>query len=70
MVSVLALSVVDHVFEPQIKDYKIGICRFSAKHAAIKRKNKNWLVRNQNNVSKIKVKSVAYLPTTFYSQDC
>ena len=52
MVSVLALSVVDHVFEPQIKDYKIGICRFSAKHAAIKRKNKDWLVRNQNNVSK------------------
>ena len=33
MVSVLASSVVDHGFEPrsgQTKDYKIGICRFSA----------------------------------------
>jgi uncharacterized membrane protein (Fun14 family) len=33
MVSVLALSAVDREFEPQtgqIKDYKIGICCFSA----------------------------------------
>ena len=51
MVSVLALSVVDHVFEPQIKDYKIGICRFSAKHAALRRKSKDWLARNRDNVS-------------------
>ena len=37
MVSVLASSVVDRGFEPrtvQAKDYKIGICCFSAKHAA------------------------------------
>jgi len=54
MISVLASSGVDHGFEPQsgqIKDYEIGICVFSAKHAALKRKNKDWLVRNQNNVS-------------------
>jgi hypothetical protein len=54
MVSVLASSVVDRGFEPrsgQTKDYQIGICCFSAKHAALRRKNKDWLARNQNNVS-------------------
>jgi hypothetical protein len=35
----------------QTKHYKIGICCFSAKHAALKRKSKNWLTLNQNNVS-------------------
>jgi hypothetical protein len=41
-------------FEPwlgQTKDYEIGICCFSAKHAALRRKSKDWLARNQNNVS-------------------
>ena len=54
MVSVLATSVVDCGFEPlsgQTKDYKIGICCFSTKHAALRRKSKDWLDRNQNNVS-------------------
>ena len=54
MVSVLASNAVDHGFEPrssQTKDYKIGICCFSAKHAALRRKSKDWLARNQNNVS-------------------
>ena len=54
VVSMLTLSVVDRGFEPrsgQTKDYKIGICCFSAKHAALRRKSKNWLARNQNNVS-------------------
>ena len=54
MVSVLASTVVDRGFEPrsgQTKDYKIGICCFSAKHAALMRKSKDWLARNQNNVS-------------------
>ena len=35
----------------QIKDYEIGNCCFSAKHAALRSKNKDWLARNQNNVS-------------------
>ena len=36
----------------QIKDYEIGICCFSTKHAtSIRRKSKDWLVRNQNIVS-------------------
>ena len=35
----------------QTKDYKIGICYFSAKHAALRRKSKDGLARNQNNVS-------------------
>jgi hypothetical protein len=54
MDSVLASSVVDRGFEPRsghTKDYKIGICCFSAKHAALKRKSKDWLVRNRDNVS-------------------
>ena len=54
MVSVLASSVVDREFEPrsgQIKDYKIDICCFSAKHAALRRKSKDLVARNQNNVS-------------------
>ena len=54
MVCVLAASAVDSGFEPQsgqTKDYKIGICCFSAKHAALRRKSNDWLTRNQNNVS-------------------
>ena len=54
MVSALASSVIDRGFEPrsgQTKDYKVVICSFSAKHAALRRKSKDWLARNQNNVS-------------------
>jgi hypothetical protein len=54
MVSVLAVSVVDRGFEPwsgQTKDYKIGTCCLSTKHAALRSKSKDWLARNQNNVS-------------------
>ena len=41
MVSVFASSAVDRGFEPrsdQTKDYKFGICCFSGKHAALRRK--------------------------------
>ena len=54
MVSMLASSAVDRGFEPQsgqTKDYEIGICYFSAKHAALRRKSKDRLAQNQNNVS-------------------
>ena len=54
MVSVLASSAVDRGFESrsgQTKNYKIGICCFSDKHAALRRKSKDWLVRNPKNVS-------------------
>jgi hypothetical protein len=47
------LSVVDHGLQlrsGQTKDYKIGICCFSAKHAALRRKSKDWFVWNQDNV--------------------
>jgi hypothetical protein len=47
MVSVLASSVVDRGFEPrlgQTKDCEIGICCFSAKHAALRRKSKTFIV--------------------------
>jgi hypothetical protein len=60
MVSMLILSGVEHGFEPrsgQTKDYKMGICCFSAKHAALKRKSKDWLAQNQNNVSEWSIMS-------------
>ena len=55
MVSMLTSSAVDHGFElrsGQAKDYKIGICHFSTKQAALRRGSKDWLARNQNNVSR------------------
>ena len=54
MISLFSSSAVDCGFEPrsgQTKDYEIGICCFSAKHAAVRGKNKDSLVRNQNNMS-------------------
>ena len=53
MISVLSSSTVDRRFEPrsdQTKDYKIGICCFFSKLAALRRKSKYWLARNHNNV--------------------
>jgi hypothetical protein len=53
MVSVLASSVVDRGFEhrsDQTKEYKIDICCFPAKHAALRSKSKDRFARNQNNV--------------------
>jgi hypothetical protein len=54
MFIVLASSAVDRGFGPrsgQTKDYEIGICCFSVQHAALRRKSKDWLARNQDNVS-------------------
>ena len=54
MVSMIASSAVNRGFEHrsgQTKDYEIGICCFSAKHAALRRKSKDWLGRNQDVVS-------------------
>ena len=54
MDSMLASSAVDRGFDArsgQTKDYKIGMCCFSAKHAALRSKSKDWLAWNQNNVS-------------------
>jgi len=45
MVSALASSAIDRGFEPwsgQTKDYTIGMCCFSAKYAALRRKSKDW----------------------------
>ena len=52
----LASSEIDCGFEPwsgKTKDYKIGNGCFSAKHATLKRESKDWLARNQNNVSEL-----------------
>ena len=45
---------VDRRFDPmsgQTKDYKIGICYFSAEHAALSSKSKDGLAQNQDNTS-------------------
>ena len=58
MVSVLASSAVDCGFEPRsgkTKNYEIGICCFSAKHTALRRKSKDWLARNQDGVACLSV---------------
>jgi hypothetical protein len=58
MVFMLTLSVVDcglssdQEEEDQTKDYEIGICFFSAKHAELRGKSKDCLTRNRDNVSK------------------
>jgi hypothetical protein len=52
MVSRLASSTVDREFESwsgQTKVFKI--CSFSNKHSSLRRKSKDWLARNQDNVS-------------------
>ena len=54
MVSVLASSALGHGFEPWLghtTDYENGICCFSAKHTALRRKSKDWWARNQDNMS-------------------
>jgi hypothetical protein len=45
MVSVLASSAVDHG-SGRTKNYKIGICCFFAKYAALRRKSQDWLDRD------------------------
>jgi hypothetical protein len=55
MVSMLASTAVDRGFEPwlgQTKDYKIGICCFSAKQSALRNESKHCLAWNPDNVSK------------------
>jgi hypothetical protein len=54
MVNVVASSAVYRGLEPQsgkTKDCKIGLCCFSAKHTGLRRKSKDWLAHNQDNVS-------------------
>jgi short-subunit dehydrogenase len=61
MVSVLAPSVIDRGFDPrsdQTKHYAIDMCCFFAKHAALRRMSKDWLARNQDNVSEWSDKSI------------
>ena len=55
MVSMLASSMVDRGFETLsglAKDNKIGICYFSAKHAALRSKSKDCMAQNQDNAYK------------------
>jgi hypothetical protein len=54
MGSAITSSMTNFGFEPrsgQTKDHKIGICCFSARHAALRRKSKDWLAWNQDDVS-------------------
>ena len=54
MVSVFALSAVDCEFvyrSGQTKDYEIDMYCISGTNAALRRMSKDWLARNQDNVS-------------------
>jgi hypothetical protein len=54
IVSGLASSAVDRGFESrsgQTKDYQLVCVAYNAKHAELRRKSKDWLARNQDNVS-------------------
>ena len=44
-----------------LKTYNIGIWYFSAKHAVLRGKSRDWLVRNQNNVSEWNEMSTRWL---------
>jgi hypothetical protein len=45
----------------QTKNYEIGICYFSAKHAELRRKSKDWLAQSQDNVSEYGDVSIRFL---------
>ena len=54
IVSVIVSNAIDGGFEAragQTKDYKICIGCFSVMQTVLRRKSKDWLARNQNNVS-------------------
>jgi hypothetical protein len=56
---------VDRGFEPgsgQTKDYAIGMCCFSVKHAALRRKSKDRLARNRDN-SLLQGKQLPFSPS-------
>ena len=64
MVSVLVSSAGDRGFEPrsgQTKDYRIGICCFPGMQAALRKKNKDCLARNQDIVSEWSYMSIREL---------
>ena len=63
MVSMLTSSAADRGFEPrsgQTKNYKIGICCFSAKHPPIRRKSKNWLARESVLVGDMSIRGLLF----------
>ena len=47
--SSLDLGFIHGLLKPE--DYKTGICCFSSKHVVLTGKRKDWLIRNQDNVS-------------------
>jgi hypothetical protein len=56
MVSVPGSAAVDRGVEPrsgQTKGCEIGICCFSTKYATLRRKSKDWLAPDQDNVSEL-----------------
>ena len=63
MVSMLTSSTSDSELESRVcknEDHKIGTCCFSAKHAALRSKRRDWFVWNQNNVFEWSDMSVDY----------
>ena len=70
MVSVLASNAVDRGFEPwsgQTKDYEMGICCFSAKHATLRRLNNNYSLNSIAYDEKKSVVSFNFYPVYFHN---
>jgi hypothetical protein len=71
MVSVLAPRAVDSGFEAlpgQTKDYKIGICCFSAKHVVLRKNNLLNNTVNSNNYEDPKIIIIESNPPVPYPQ--
>jgi hypothetical protein len=69
---IFAFIAVDRGFEPRsghTKDYYIGICCFSAKHASLMRKSKDWLVWNQDNVFELCDYNLEFIHKIFLSNE-
>ena len=73
MVYVIVSSVVDRGFKPrssQTKEMKrVCICCFTAKHASLRSENKDWLVRNQENVFEWSDKDGCFSELALYKSD-
>jgi hypothetical protein len=64
------MSTTGALFLCRIKpDYEIGISCFSAKHAVLRGKNKEWLARNQDNVGDMSVRILFQWTSTIKKTD-
>ena len=64
VVGVLAQNAVVGV-RVNLKTYTIGMCCFTTKHVTFRSKNKNWFVRNQDNIHTQALPSATFIFTLY-----